>query len=146
MKACDEKPADFSSIECSSHADVDASMATSSREVKLFGAFVVPVFTCFLSLAAEALSEKELLDYWVGFKEFLSLFKTCKDYYLSQLCAHDDREFHVCDLQKSRGWKKETIFLINPTEFFDFSTSAIFISCSLLQIFFFLNPLFFELN
>lgn len=53
---------------------------------------------------------KELLDYWVGFKAFLSLFKTCKDYYLSQLCAHDDREFHVCDLQKSRGGKKETVF------------------------------------
>lgn len=33
-------------------------MATSSREVKPFGAFVVPVFTCFLSPAAEVLSER----------------------------------------------------------------------------------------
>lgn len=58
-----------------SHADVDVSVSVSSREVKLFSAFVVPVFIHFLSPAAKELSERIIR--LVG--RDLSLFKSLKD-------------------------------------------------------------------
>lgn len=76
VKACDERPADLSSIMCSSRADVAMSVAPSSREMKPFGAFVIVISTLLLLPAPEVPCEKDMLVYWVGFWGFCPCLHT----------------------------------------------------------------------